>query len=56
MQAVMSPQFSAGIRQLSEKMFHTSWLSTPCRISLTGRRRRPSWNTSLFRISMLPGA
>ena len=23
MQAVMSPQFSAGIRQLSEKMFHT---------------------------------
>jgi hypothetical protein len=55
-QAVMSPQFSAGMRQLSAKMFHTSSLRTPWRNSLTGRSRKPSWNTSEFCMSMLPGA
>ena len=55
-QAVMSPQFSAGMRQLSAKMFHSSVLSTPARYSRIGRSRSPSWNTSLFCMSMLPGA
>jgi hypothetical protein len=52
----MSPQFKEGMRQLSAKMFHTSSLSLPARNSLTGRSRSPSWNTSEFCMSMLPGA
>ena len=53
--ALMSPQLTSGMRQLSEIRFLTSSWRTPARKSLVGRSRSPSWKISVARGHTLAG-